>query len=89
MEIWAAPDHESFDEETSVAFSTELEEMSIEQAALSLRCVASPQWGKRPSQMDSEERERLLGVLRQHNARKRGDSTDESAIHDVEEKAAS
>ena len=87
MEVWAAPSHESFDETVEASFTAELEEMSIEIAALSLRCVASPQWGKPPSQMDAEERERLLGVLRQHSSRKRGAPGGADIVS--EEKAAS
>jgi len=73
MDIWAGSDHESFDEAAATAFSAELERLAIDRTALELRCVASPQWGKRTSQMAAEERERLMGVIRQHNARKRGD----------------
>lgn len=71
QEIWEQGEHESFSDEARAAFIERLEGLSIEYAALELRCMASPQWQKRPAQMSADERERLLSVLQQHHERKK------------------
>jgi hypothetical protein len=70
QEIWERAEDESFTEEARAIFIERLETMSIEYNALELRCMASPQWQKRPAHMTGEERERLLTVLQQHHDRK-------------------
>ena len=70
QQVWERPGDDSFDEAARAAFCERLEALGIEYKALELRCMASPQWQRRPAQLSPEERERLLGLLRQHHERK-------------------
>jgi len=72
QDIWERDADASFGDETKVAFVEQLETLSIEYTALELRCMASPQWQKRPCHMTDDERERLVSVLQQHHERKKG-----------------
>jgi len=68
LHAWSQPDDPSFDE---VAFGVDLSGLDIEAGSLDLRCIASPQWKKRPRSMTEAERGRLVAVLKEHADRKR------------------
>jgi len=72
QDIWEQAADASFTDETKATFIEQLEVLAIEYAALELRCMASPQWQKRPAHMTDAERERLVSVLMQHHERKKG-----------------
>lgn len=68
FEIWNQPADPGYDETT---FRIDLGDAVHDFAALDLRCLASPQWGKRPRAMTDGERARLTKVLVEHAERKR------------------
>ena len=68
LEVWDRPIDPSWDHDR-LAFGDAIAELGLDYRPLETRCVASPQWGCRPSQMSPEQRARLLGVLRQHRER--------------------
>ncbi len=68
QQVWDQPQNPSWSRDHT-AFGEQLEALDIQYRALELRCVASPQWGRRPSQMTPEERGRLLAVLQRHHDR--------------------
>jgi len=69
-EQWLKPVDESWQGETRSTFIDALAAVAVDYPALELRCVASPTWGKLPSQMTMSERAQLLEVLTSHHNRK-------------------
>ena len=70
QEIWERPADSSFTEEVRAAFAEQVAVVDVEYGTLEVRCMASPQWQKRPRHMTNEERERLMMVLEGHYNKK-------------------